>query len=102
MAPLLVLGLPVNGRTAEQAVVSWSRVLVRVVPAWPMGKAMSSTLPQYLRRAANRGAYFEVFSSRFSTHPESLQKPTSMMMRVHCFLSKADESGKGESGTHLA
>ncbi len=87
-SPLLVLDLSVIGRTVEKAVVSLFRVLVSVVPAWPTGKAMNSTLPQYLLRAATRGAYFEVFSSSFSTQPRSLQKSISMMMSVHCFLSK--------------
>ncbi len=62
---MLVLDLPVIGRTVEKAVVSWSRVMVSMVPVWPIGKAMSSTLPQYLLRAANRGAYFKVFFSSF-------------------------------------
>ena len=101
-SPLLVLELPVIGRTVEKAVVSWWRVLVSVVPAWPMGKAMNSTLPQYRLRASSRGAYFEVFSSSFSTQPKSLQKPISMMMSVHCFLSKEVGSGEGKSGTPLA
>jgi hypothetical protein len=30
----------------------WSRVLVSVVPAWSMGKAMNSTRPQYRRAVA--------------------------------------------------
>jgi hypothetical protein len=102
VTPSLVLGLPVIGRTEEKEVVSWCKVRVRVVPAWPMGKAMNSTRPQYLLRAASKGAYFEDFSSSFSTHPKSLQKPISMMMRVHCFLSKVFGSGSGESGTPLA
>jgi hypothetical protein len=101
-SPLLVLELPVIGRTVEKAVVSWWRVLVSVIPAWPMGKAMNSTLPQYRRRASSRGAYFEVFSSSFSMHPRSLQKPISMIMSVHCFLSKEVGFGDGESGTPLA
>ena len=98
---MLVLDLPVIGRTVEKAVVSWSRVLVSNVPVWPIEKAMSSTLPQYLLRAAIREAYFEVFSSSFSTQPKSVQKPISMMMSVHCFLSKEVGSGEGESGTPL-
>ncbi len=100
-SPLLVHELSVIGRTVEKAVVSWWRVLVSVVPVWPMGMAMSSTLHQYRLRAANRGAYFEVFSSSFSTQPKSLQKPISMMMSVHCFLSKEVGLGEGDSGLLL-
>ena len=48
-APMLARDLSAIGRTVEKAeAVSWSRVLVSVVPAWPMGKAMNSTRPQYL------------------------------------------------------
>ena len=50
VSPLLVLDLTVVGRTVEKAVVSLFIVLVIVVPAWPIGSAMSSTLPQYLLR----------------------------------------------------
>ena len=53
--PLLARNLSTNGRTAEKAEVRWSRVLVSVVPAWPIGKAISSTLPHYLLRVAMRG-----------------------------------------------
>ncbi len=59
---MLVLEVSVTGRTVKKAVVSWCRVLVRVVPAWPTGKAINSTLPQYRLRDSSRGAYFEVFS----------------------------------------
>ena len=41
--------------------VSWSRVMVSVVPAWLMGKAMKSTLPQYLLRAAKRGEFIDAY-----------------------------------------
>jgi hypothetical protein len=54
-APLLSRDLPTVGRTVEKAAVRCSRVLVSMVPAWPMGKAMNSTRPQYLLRAAMRG-----------------------------------------------
>ncbi len=101
VSPLLVLDLTVVGRTVEKAVVRWSRVLVRVVPAWSIGSAMSSTLPQYLRRAAIRGEYFVIFSSNLSSQPRSLQKPISTMMRVH-YLSKEVGSGEGVSGTPRA
>ena len=43
--PLLVRDLSTDGRTVEKAAVRWSRVLVSVVPAWPIGKATNSTLP---------------------------------------------------------
>ena len=43
--PLLALTWSCLGRTVEKAAVRWSRVLVRVVPAWPMGMATNYTLP---------------------------------------------------------
>ena len=55
--PLLALVGSVLGRTVEKAVTSWVNVLVSVIPAWPIGKAMNSTCPQCLLRAAMRGAY---------------------------------------------
>jgi hypothetical protein len=39
----------------EKAAVSWSRVLVSVVLAWPMGKAMSSNIPS---EGCNEGGVF--------------------------------------------
>jgi hypothetical protein len=44
-APLLVRVLSTFGRTVEKAAVRWSRVLVSVVPAWSIGKAIKSTRP---------------------------------------------------------
>ncbi len=44
----------------EKAAVRWSRVVVSVVPAWPIGKATNSTRPQCFLRAAMRGEYFLV------------------------------------------
>ena len=43
--PQLARDLSTDGRTVEKAAVRWSRVLVSVVPAWPIGKATNSTLP---------------------------------------------------------
>ncbi len=60
-APLQARDLLTVGRTVEKAAVMCSRVLVSVVPAWPMGKAMNSNLPHYFRRAAMRREYFSVF-----------------------------------------
>jgi hypothetical protein len=59
--PLLARDLSKDGRTVEKAAVRWPRVLVSVVLAWPIGKAIISILPQYLLRAAIRGEYFSVF-----------------------------------------
>ena len=52
---LLARELSTEGQTVEKAAVRWSRVLVSVVPAWLIGKATNSTLPQYFLRAAMRG-----------------------------------------------
>jgi len=57
-APLLARDLSTVGRTVEKAAVRCSRDLVSVVPAWSMGKAMNSTRPQYLVRAAMKGGVF--------------------------------------------
>ncbi len=101
-APLLARDLSTLGRPVEKATVRWSRVLVSVVPEWPMGKAMSSTRRHYLLGAAIRGEHFSVFFSILMPQPRFLQNPTFTMMRVHCFLSKDAGSGEGESGTPLA
>ena len=101
-APLLARDPSTVGRTVEKAAVSWSRVMVSVVPAWPMEKAMNFTRPEYILRAAKRGEYFSVFFSSLMSQPRFLQKPISTMMRVHCFLSKEAGSGEGASGTPLA
>jgi hypothetical protein len=45
---MLARDLCTVGRTVEKAAVRWSRVMVSVVPAWPLGKAMNSTQTQYL------------------------------------------------------
>ena len=99
---LLARELSTEGRTVEKAAVMWSRVLVSVVPAWPIGKAKNVTLPQYFLRAAMRRDYFSVFSSHLTSQPRSLQKPISTMMRVHCILLKEAGSGEGVFGTPLA
>jgi hypothetical protein len=96
-APLLARNLSTVGQTVEKAAVRCSRVLVSVVPAWPMGKAMNSTLPQYFLRAAMRGEYFSVFLSILVSQPRSLQKPISMMMRVHCYFFKRGRVGRGSA-----
>ena len=101
-APLLARDLSTVGRTVEKAAVSWSRVLVSVVSAWPMGKAMNSTRPHYLLRATKTGEYFSVFFSNFVSQLKSMHKPISTMMRMHCFMSKEVGSGEGLSGTPLA
>jgi hypothetical protein len=44
---MMARDLSTLGLTAEKAVVRWSRVLVSMVPAWPMRKAMNSTRPQF-------------------------------------------------------
>jgi len=94
-APMLARDLSTVGRTVEKASVRWSRVLVSVVPAWPMGKAMNSTRPQYLLRAAMRGEYFSVFLSNLMSQPRSLQKPISTRIRVHCFFVEGGRVGRG-------
>jgi len=55
--PLMARDISTVGRTVEKAAVRCSRVLVSVVPAWPMGKSMNSARPQYLLRAA-KGGFF--------------------------------------------
>ena len=44
-APLLARDLSTAGQTVEKAAMSLSRVLVSVVPEWPVGKAMNYTRP---------------------------------------------------------
>ena len=83
--PLLALVWSALERTVENAVVRWSRVLVSVVPACPMGMAKNFTLPRYCLRAATRGEYFSVFSACFLSHPRSRENPVSMSMRLHNF-----------------
>jgi hypothetical protein len=56
----------------EKAAVSWSRVLVSVVPAWRMGKEISSTRPQCHLRAAMMGKYFSVFFFELNVATEVL------------------------------
>jgi len=89
------------GRTVENAAVRWSRVLLSVVPACPMGMATNSTHPQYCLRAATRGEYFSVFSLCFLSHPRSRENPISMRMRVHVLLSRALRPGSGVFGIPL-
>jgi hypothetical protein len=55
VAPLLARICSMFGRTVEKAAVRSSKVLVSVVPAWPMGKAMNFTHPQKFLRAAMGG-----------------------------------------------
>jgi len=44
-APLLAREFSTLDRTVEKEAVRWSNVLVSVVPAWPMGKAMNTPVP---------------------------------------------------------
>ena len=43
--PLLAREFSTDGRTMEKAAVRWFRVLISVVPARPIEKVTSSTLP---------------------------------------------------------
>ena len=61
VAPMLARLCSTVGRTTEKAAVRCSRVLVSVVPARPMGKAMNSTRSHNIRRAATRGSIFRSF-----------------------------------------
>ena len=101
-ASLLARDLSTVSRTVEKVAVRWSRVLVGMVSVWLMGKAMNSSLPQYVLRAAMRGGFLLVFLSILMSQPRSLHKPISTMMRVHYLLSKEVGSGKGVFGTPLA
>ena len=101
-APQLARDFSTFGRTVEKAAVTWSRDLVSAIPAWPIGKAMNSTRPQYLLRTAMRGEYFSVFFSILMSQPRSLQKAVSTMMRVNCFVTKEVRSGEGAFGVPLA
>jgi len=58
---VLALAWSALGRTVEKAAVRWSRVLVSVVPACPMGMATNSILSQYFLSAVTRKQYFFVF-----------------------------------------
>ena len=71
---LLAHDLSTEGRTVAKATVRWSRVLVSVVTAWPIGKAKNFTRPQYFLRAAMRAEYLSVFSSNLMSQPRSPQK----------------------------
>ncbi len=55
VVPVLALAWSASWRAVEKAAVRWTRVLESVVPAWPMGIATNSTLPQCFLRAATRG-----------------------------------------------
>ena len=70
----------------ERAVVRCSGVLCSEVPAYPMGKATNSTLPQYFLTAAMKLEYFSAFYVRSLSQPRSLQDPTFIRIRVHSFL----------------
>jgi hypothetical protein len=60
--PLLARDVSTDGRTVDKAAVRLFRVMVSVVPTCLIGKAINSTLPQYLPRAAIRGKYFSVIA----------------------------------------
>ena len=94
MAPVQARDLFTVFRTVEKAAVSWSTVLVSVVPAWPMEKTINSTHPLCLLGAAKSGEYFSVFFSNLMSQLGSMQKPISMMTRVH-FFSEGDRVGGG-------
>ena len=55
VVPLMALVWSVLGRTVENAAVRWSRILVSVVLACPMGMLTKSPPPKYFLRAATRG-----------------------------------------------
>ena len=63
------------------------------MPSWLIGTATNFTLPHKARNVATRGAYLVVFFCSFEWHPKSLQKPTSMRMRLHFLRSKDPGSG---------
>ena len=54
VVPVTALAWSASGRAVEKAEVRWTRVLESVVLVWPIGIAMSSTLPQCFLRAAMR------------------------------------------------
>ena len=99
--PMLALACTTCRRTVEMATVRWSRVFRSVVSACPMRMATSSTIPQYLLRAAMRGIYFSVFFVSLLSQPRSLHNPTSTRMKVHSFLFTLLWSGSGVAGTPL-
>ena len=74
----------------------------RVVPAWPMGMQTNSTAPQYCRKAATRGAYLAIFSSRLFVQPKSLQNPISIISSAHSSRRSGEDGGVGKSGIPLA
>ena len=86
----------------EKVAVRWSRVAMSVVHACPIGKATSSTLPQYFLRVVIRGEYLLVFFASLMSQPMSLHKSISMMIMVQFSLLKEFGFGEGESGTPLA
>ena len=65
---LLALVWYILGRTVENAAMRWSRVLVSVVLACPMGMATKSTRPQCCLRAVTRAVYFSVFSLAYEVN----------------------------------
>ena len=93
--PLLARDLSTDDRTVKKAAVRLFMVLVSVVPAWRIGKAINSTLPQYSLRAAIRGEYFSVFLSNLVSQPRSLQMPILSRMRMHCFFVEGGRVGRG-------
>ena len=56
-APRVARACVPEGRVAERAVARLLWVLSSIVPAWPMGTPMNSTVPQIVPRAATRGEY---------------------------------------------
>ncbi len=91
-----------KGRALATAIAMSDAVLLRVVPAWPMGMHTRSTRPQFRRRAQRRGLYFSVYFVRMSWRPRSLQKPISKRMREQPLRSKESGCGVGSDGTPRA
>ena len=90
------------GRTVKKAAMGWSRVLMCVVPALPMGKAMNSTRPQYLLRAAMRGGVFLGLLDELSVAAEVLAKADLDDDEGALILSKEVGSRERASRTPLA
>ncbi len=55
VVPELALAWSASEWAVERAAVRWTRVIESVAPAWLMGIATNSTLPQCFLKAATRG-----------------------------------------------
>jgi hypothetical protein len=60
-APLLARAFSIVWRTVKKAAVKWSRVLVSVLPAWQMGKAKISSVPNVSREPRLGGVLLSHF-----------------------------------------